>query len=179
MPRSIADHRIEMRHVDKNAGAAFDLAFTDLALTELAHRLGLLGLKKPVFRGELSPAGKGDWQLRADLAATVVQPCVVSHAPVTTRIETNVARLYRAKLVAVEGGAEMEMPEDDSEEQLPATLDLLHVFAEALSLALPDYPRADNLDTFQADYAAPGVDPLSDETVKPFAALAALKDKLS
>jgi hypothetical protein len=34
------------------------------------------------------------------------------------------------------------MPEDDTTEALPERLDLSAVMAEALALALPDYPRA-------------------------------------
>jgi uncharacterized metal-binding protein YceD (DUF177 family) len=37
---------------------------------------------------------------------------------------------------------EAEMPEDDTTEALPDRLDLSAVMAEALALALPDYPRA-------------------------------------
>jgi hypothetical protein len=44
-------------------------------------------VRKLRFIGTLEPEGAQDWRLTADLGATVVQPCVVTLAPVTTRLE--------------------------------------------------------------------------------------------
>lgn len=144
----------------------------------LAEELGILDVKKLRFDGELRPEGKANWRLEAALGATVVQPCVATLAPVTTRIDETIARAYLANFEEPEGGAEVEMPEDDSAESLPDTLDLGVVMAEALALALPLYPRADGADPVEAQASAPGVAPLTDEDVKPFAGLAALRDQL-
>lgn len=179
MQPSIADQSIEIRNLNKNATWDFSVSLTDAQIQDVKQRLKLSGLKKTAFYGSLNPLGKGDWGLDARLGATVTQACVVTRDPVNTRVETDVHRIYRKVLRDIDVGSELEMPEDVSEEQLPETLTLVDVFVEALSLALPDYPRAEGLTTFQADYTAPGVDALTDETVKPFAGLAALKDKLS
>ncbi len=79
-----------------------------------------------------------DWRLEAKLGATVVQPCVVTAEPVTTRIDDPVTRRYLAQMPEPQGD-EVEMPEDDSAEPLPDVLDLSAVMAEALALALPLY----------------------------------------
>jgi hypothetical protein len=52
------------------------------------------------------------------------------------------------------------------------------VLAEALALALPDYPRAPGAELGQAVFAEPGIEPLRDEALRPFAGLAAFKDRL-
>ncbi|MCO8144276.1 DUF177 domain-containing protein [Rhodovulum tesquicola] len=143
----------------------------------MAGRLGLLALKKLRFGGELVPEARRDWRLSGRLGATVVQPCVVTLTPVTTRVETDLVRVYRAGLAPPAPGSEIEMPEDDSEEPLPERLDLLAVIEEALALALPLYPRAEGAETGEASFGPPGVAAMRDEDTKPFAALARLKGR--
>ena len=143
----------------------------------IAQALDLLGLPKLRFSGQIAPQGRSDWTLTAELGATAIQPCVVTLAPVTTRIDDPVARTYVADLPDPDG-AEVEMPEDTSVEPLPAAIDLVDVMIEALSLALPDFPRAADATLDQTTFAAPGVAPMSDDDAKPFAGLAALRDKL-
>ena len=146
----------------------------------LAGELGVSKIRKLTLIGRLTPEGKRDWRLEADLGATVVQPCVVTLEPVTTRIDETVTRRYLADMPDLSDltEAEAEMPEDDTAEPLPATLDLQAVMAEALSLALPDFPRADGVAPVEASAVPPGADPLEEADVKPFAALKALRDKM-
>nr|WP_243645014.1 DUF177 domain-containing protein [Rhodovulum euryhalinum] len=143
----------------------------------IAARLGLEALRKLRFEGTLAPEGRRDWRLAGHLGATVVQPCVVTLAPVTTRIEADVVRSYRADMPPPPPGHEVEMPEDETEEPLPEVLDLMAVVEEALALALPLYPRAEGAGIAAAVFGPPGVAPLRDEDTKPFAALARLKDR--
>lgn len=148
-----------------------------LARAALAEALGIAGLKRMRLDATLSPVAGGDWRLTADLGATAVQDCVVTLAPVTTRIDTPLTRLYMADWHDPEG-AETEMPADTEAEPLPATLDLYGVALEALALALPDYPRAEGAELAGAQAAPEGVTPLRDADLKPFAGLAGLRDKL-
>jgi uncharacterized metal-binding protein YceD (DUF177 family) len=108
----------------------------------------------------------------------VVQPCVVTAEPVTTRLDETVERRYLADLEEPTG-EEAEMPEDDTLEPVPVVLDLSAVLAEALALALPIYPRAPGAALDEAVFAAPGIAPMTDQDAKPLAALAALRDRLS
>lgn len=143
----------------------------------VAGALGIRGVRKLRFAATLAPLGRRDWQLTGQLGATVVQDCVVTLDPVTTRIDEPVARTYMADLPEPEPG-EVEMPEDDTVDPLPATLDLAEVMMEALALALPPYPRADGV-SFEDAVAAPaGATPLTDTEIKPFAGLAALRETL-
>lgn len=140
----------------------------------LARDLGLAALRKLDLQGELVPEGRDDWRLTATLGATAVQACVVSGAPVTTRIDTPVTRRFLAELPEPEGN-EAEIPEDDSLEALPVVIDLGEVMREALVLALPDYPRAEAA-TLPAVAETGDADETDAPRPNPFAALAALRD---
>lgn len=171
------DMILRVADLSQTSATRFDLQPDADECARIAGDLGLQGLKKLRFKGQISPAGKRDWELRADLGATVVQECVITLAPVTTRIDTVITRLYLADLPAALGNEE-EMPEDDTQEQLPEHLDLPLILSEALALNLPLYPRAEGAALEQANFAAPGVAPMTDEDARPFAGLAALKDQL-
>lgn len=157
----------------------FELVPDETTRAEIAARLELSALRKLSFRGSLTPEGKRDWRLTGQLGATVVQPCVVTLEPVTTRIDVPLTRLYLAHMPDLPDEEEVEMPEDDSVEPMPDQLLLAEVMEEALALNLPLYPRAAGADLGQAVFAEPGVAALTDEDTKPFAGLAALKNRLS
>lgn len=146
-------------------------------LAALRDELGLMGLRKLRFEGALHPANKRDWVLEARLGATVVQPCGLTLAPVTTRIDEPVLRRYLAR-IAPPAGAEIEMPEDDTVEPLPDVLDLEAVMTEALVLALPPFPRAAGAAFDAPPDAGDGAgDDAPDASARPnpFAALARLR----
>ena len=159
----------------------FALVPTKSEMEILAASLDLLGLSKLRFEGTIKAQGKNDWVMDAHLGATVVQPCTATLQPVTTRLQEDVARRYSpdADLIDDDTAAEMEMPEDDTLEPLPQTLDLQEVMAEALALALPLYPRAADAEIVAKTAQPKGAEPISDEALKPFAALSALRDKLA
>ncbi|MGH1432294.1 MAG: YceD family protein [Neptuniibacter sp.] len=164
--------------LDPARGHEFSLRPDAGTLASIASELGLLGLRKLSFAGRIAAQGEKDWHLSATLGATVVQPCVVTLAPVTTRLDLPVARLFVAGMdPATED--ETEMPEDDAREPLGSEIDPARVMIEALSLALPDYPRAPDADLGEAVFAAPDVAPMRDEDARPFAGLAGLRDSLA
>lgn len=158
----------------------FELVPDPAARRALAEALGLRDLRKLRLAGVIEPEGAHDWRLDAMLGATVVQPCVVSLDPVTTRIDEPVTRRYvqQAEPPVHRPGEEVEMPADDTLEPLPEALDLMDVLAEALSLALPPFPRSPGAELGIARAAPEGVRPLTDEDTRPFAGLAALRDRL-
>ncbi|MCW1954761.1 MAG: DUF177 domain-containing protein [Roseobacter sp.] len=172
---------IPVSRLSANQSYSFSLKLPDAARAEIAATLDLLALKKPSLIGTLKPHGADDWLLEARLGATVQQACVVTLAPVTARIEERVERLFVRAMPDfddLEEDAEVEMPEDDRAEPLENTINLAAVFQEALSLALPPYPRAEGASLSGAVFAEAGISPLTDEDTKPFAGLAALKAKL-
>jgi hypothetical protein len=50
---------------------------------------------------------------------------------------------------------------------------------EALSLLIPAYPRKEGAELGEAVYSQPGVAPMREDDVKPFAGLAALKKQMN
>lgn len=155
----------------------FDIAPEPAEATALARLMGVLSLRKMRFKGRLAPLGKGAWDLRAHLGATVVQTCVVSLEPVTTRLDTDVHRLYAPDLEAEPVDLVIADPDADEEaEPLPDRLDLGLVAIEALALAVPAYPRHPDADLGRI---AAEVAPLpEDDGPKAFAALAALRARM-
>ena len=164
----------------------FELVPEQAALRAIAEELGLQGLRKLRFKGEISADGKRDWRLTAQLGATVTQPCVVTLGPVTTRIEEPVERRFVAEIPDFGPSAKksdedeegIEMPEDDNTELLDSHIDPGAVMLEALSLALPLYPRAEDAALEETNFTEPGKDAMTDEDTKPFAGLAALREQL-
>lgn len=168
---------IARRDLKGDQPIAFDITPDAKALEVLAAELDLVALRKLRLKGALHPVGRADWEARAHLGATVVQPCVVTLAPVTTRIETDVTRLFVPQIEVPEG-EEIEIPQEDSPEPLGRGIDLHLLMTEALALALPDYPRAEGAELGQAVFTEPGAQPMTDEDARPFAALKGLRDQL-
>lgn len=163
----------------QNRAVDFDLRPDAETLRQIAAELELKGLRKLSFRGSLKAQGKRDWLLEGVLGATVIQPCVVTLEPVTTRIDEPVRRLYLADPAPIlPEGEEVEMPEDDNAEPLGNTIDPHEVMIEALALALPLWPRADGAGIGEVTVTEPGRTALTREAMKPFAGLAGLRDKL-
>lgn len=162
----------------QNAATPFLVQPDAAAMVVIAEELALSGLRKLRFGGEVRGHGATDWLLSGTLGATVTQPCGVTLEPVTTRIDVPVRRLYVRDLQEVDA-PEVEMPEDDEVEPLTQWIDPEAVMIEALSLSLPLYPRADHAEPLpETVLTEPGAAPLTAQAMKPFAGLAALKDKL-
>ncbi|SNX67581.1 uncharacterized metal-binding protein YceD [Cereibacter ovatus] len=155
----------------------FDVAPDAATQALVAALLGITTVKGLRFKGEIRPTGKRDFELEGALSATVVQPCAITLAPVTTRIDEKVTRRYLADY-AMPDAEEIEVPEDDSE-PLPEVIDAGAVAVEALALALPLYPRAEGAELSGATFGPPGSAPLTDEAARPFATLAALQRKMT
>ncbi|MBO9473383.1 DUF177 domain-containing protein [Shimia sp. R10_1] len=164
----------------QNRPTVFELRPDAQTLEAIAKELDLTGLKKLSFKGELHAFGKSDWELIADLGATVIQPCVVTLEPVTSRIDEVVERRFLAKMPELAADEEeIEMPEDDDAEPLGATIDVFAVMQEALALNVPLFPRSEGAALKEAVFTEAGKKAMTDEDARPFAGLAALRDQLT
>lgn len=143
----------------------------------IAAAIGIVGIKKLTFTGEIGPVGRTDWELGAKIGATIVQACVVTLDPVTTRIDEAITRIYTVNFEEPDEN-EVEMLVDENVEPLPASVDLAAVMIEALSLALPTYPRSEGADLGKAAFTERGIAPMTDEDAKPFAGLGDLRKAL-
>ena len=136
--------RIAVRALAPGRTRDFEIVPDASALGAIAAAIGARGLRKLRLAGRIMPEGRADWRLEAHLGATVEQDCVVTLAPVRTRIENDVHRLYRATRPSSAPGPEAETTDDTDEEPLGREIDLVALIAEEVALAMPDYPRADD-----------------------------------
>ena len=164
---------VELARLPKNTPYVFDETASASERSALAGLFDAQSVQKFRFTGRLEPLGKEGWRLKAELGASVTQSCVITLEPVKSRIDVPVARTFLS-------GIDEETAElDDDTEKLVPVIDLGLIATEAAAIALPDYPKAPGAELVQTDFTAPGVEPISDEDVKPFAGLKALRDKLS
>ena len=131
-------------------------------------------MRKLRFAGRLSRLAGGGWQLEGELGATVIQTCVVTLDPLTTRIDQPVRRTFLPQADAT--GPELVISPDEDDEIEP--------------LARADRPRAGGDRGPGAGAAGLSAQArrelrrprsgLGDEEseAKPFAALAALRGKI-
>jgi len=169
---------IELAAIRDQDEFAFDIRPEPGEAVALARLMGAISLRRMRFAGRLIAIAPKGWKLEAQLGATVVQPCVVTLEPVTTRIDQDVARRYLPAADETPREVMIDANEDDEVEPLGPRIDLGLVAIEALALALPAYPRrADAVLAPEAAAALNARDPDDAET-KPFAALAALRNKL-
>ncbi len=166
----------EVERLRAHKAIDFDESPTEAEAEAIRQSLGLRGLRKMRFTGALSPIGKRGWLVEGLLGASITQECVVTLEPVKTRIDFEVCLRFLP-----ENMIEDDTPEDvleDDVEPLGPIIDLGHVAVEALSLAMPDYPRAEAAKPVHITAEPAGAAPIKDEETKAFAGLAALRDAL-
>lgn len=171
------DQILRIADLSEQHETRFDVSLTSDQIEAAVSQLGLLGLRKTRFAGKLRPAGSDSWVMDATLGATVVQPCTVTLEPVTTRIEAPVARQYVPELETPED-AEIEMPEDDTKEPVPYSIDLGELLLEELTLNLPQFPRVPGAELGASVFTEPGKAPMTDDDAKPFASLVEFRKSL-
>ena len=178
-PKAPFSHPLMVQTLSRGRKTTFDLTPAASETADICRFLGLQSLSALRLKGALHPVGETDWRAEGRLTAEAVQSCVVTLAPVHQKIDETVTRHY----VPAEDLTELEEISLDTEEDEPDgfedIIDIGHLLTESLALALEPYPRADDAELPVNRFAPPGVEPLSDEDLKPFAGLAALKNKLS
>jgi uncharacterized metal-binding protein YceD (DUF177 family) len=171
-------HFLRVADLKHSGGTDFDIRFSPADQADAARNLKIPGVAKMRFQGRVAPLGRTDWELNGTVGATVTQECVLTLAPVKTRIDEEVYRIFRKEVPDFKDGSVIELHIDEHEEPLGAEIDLFSIALEALALALPPYPKAEGAALEKTGFAGEGVAPMTDEDTKPFASLAALKDKL-
>jgi uncharacterized metal-binding protein YceD (DUF177 family) len=169
---------IALRQLRDQDAFDFRISPTPAEAEALARLLDAQAVRKLAFAGRLTPVEQGGWQLDATLGATVVQTCVVTLDPVTTRIDQPVRRTWLPQSAPRAAEIVVDPDEDDEIEPLGDRIDLGLVAIEALALALPAYPRKPGASFGPAALADAGLPPVDESEIKPFAALAALRGKM-
>ncbi len=162
--------RFRVAHLNPRQPTEFALAPDAPTREALAQELELIALPQLKFAGRISAIDGDAWLVEGQMDARVTQACVVTLAPVKTDLSEAVRRVFSPH-TATPDGEEVEMPDDETE-PLGQFIDIEAIMAEALSLALPQYPRAKG-----AHLDETSEDDTSEETRKPFAGLADLLKK--
>lgn len=144
----------------------------------IAAYLGALGLSKVRLDARLTYQRDGSVALSGTIGASLTQACVVTFNPVKTRIDEPVERLYRRDIDTPEEDHQMG-EDEDGVDPLGTRIDLGAVLVEEIALAMPAFPRAEGAELEERHFTEPGNTPMSDDDAKPFAGLAALRDKLA
>lgn len=135
-------------------GRAFVGVAGEQERAQLARRFDLVALAHLEVRGAVTPARGGmAVLLSARLRAEVTQTCVVTLAPVASRLDVQFKRLYAADAPGefadadqhgdVNGGEiQLDGDDDDIDPLVGGLIDVGEAAAEQLALELDPYPRA-------------------------------------
>lgn len=157
----------------------FDLRPEGEEAVKIASFLKIRSVADLRFKGDLTAQSQDAWRIDGRLTAKVTQDCVISLAPVVQIVDEIVVRPYVPEEdLATMSEVDLDPDSDDDPEAFTDVIDPGQLALEALALALDPYPRAEDAALDQTRFAPPGVVPLSEDDLKPFAGLAALKDKL-
>ena len=148
----------------------FVIEATDNDCRELAERLRIPSLADVKAKLVLKRAGKHLIKLSGTLSCEAVQECVVTLEPVEAVIDTEFDITFseegEQKLTE-----DMLMPDLGLEPVENGVIDLGDIVAQQISIALPDYPRAEGV-AFEGHIEAPeALLPPEQRTSRPFATL--------
>nr|WP_294851575.1 DUF177 domain-containing protein [uncultured Sphingomonas sp.] len=167
-------HRLMLDQI--RGGDRLDLVADDDERARIADRLGLVSLGQ--LRAHAAVEREGP-QVRAmgRIQASLEQACVATGEPVAAMVDEPFDLLF-LPVPAASGKADEEIELGEGEMDTVfydgGAIDLGSAIADTLSLSLDPFPRSAN-----ADAALREAGVLSEEEAGPFAALAALKGKLS
>jgi uncharacterized metal-binding protein YceD (DUF177 family) len=161
-------------HDIPETGRRFEFVADAQTRSRIAELAGLRDLSRLEASFEVTKQGSG-LHVVGRVSALVGQTCVVTLEPIDNEISENVDLVFVSddRTAAGEGAdarGEVDFSTDESTERLVGgTVDLGAVATEFLILGIDPYPRKSG-----AVFEPPGVD---EDTGKPFAALAALKQR--
>ena len=165
-------HRLRLDQIGERT--QIDFAADEAERQAIARRLGLESLDR--FEGQALLSRDGD-RVHAEgrVMASLAQSCVITGDPVASAIDEAFAIDFIPEPKVDRADEEIELAADDCDTVFHdgATVDLGAAVVDTLALALDPYPRSAGA---KAALKEAGV--LSEEEAGPFAALAALKDKL-
>lgn len=155
-------------------GDRIDIVADEAERSALADRLALQSLDRLEAHAVLSRDGS---RIRATgrLKASLQQSCVATGEPVPAHIDEPFDLLFMPEPKGSGADEEVELGEGDLDTVFHdgSAIDLGGAIADTLALALDPYPRSAG-----ADAALKEAGVLTEEEASPFAALAALKEKM-
>lgn len=164
--------------VDRIASAPsrVEIAAEPAELAALAARFGLLSLDRFTASFTLRRLRKDLIRVRGQLAASLVQACVVTLDPVPAEIAEAFEVDFLEGHHRDEAELDLDLEAADAPEPLDGQeIDLGEVAAEQLGLAIDPYPRRPGAEIPAEWVAEPAPEPTPAEKVKPFAGLDKLR----
>ena len=147
------------------------------AAVAMAADIGAIEIKKLRFEGVVVSTGTSTWQLAGQLGATVIQECVVSLAPVKTRLDVDVVRNFTTEKTVGTASPYAPVPEFDIE-FVARSIDLAAVAREALLLELPIYPKIEGAEAKLSSFSGGAELDFNEDGRRPFASLSELRNRL-
>ena len=176
------DPLVRFSKINQSKPLKFHLTLSKQKISDLIKRLELLNIKKVSLAGALYPLSLDEWSLKAELRATVKQKCVISFKPVQTIVHETVHRTFSplASQNTNETNDDGTSPVifDDTLQELNDEIDLAEIIFEELTLILPIYPKSEGAELGSYSITEPGVKPLREENLKPFAELSEFKNRI-
>ena len=165
-------HPVKLDHIGE--GLRVDISATDAEREDIARRLGLVSLDRLDAHAILSRDGERV-HVEGRVHASLGQSCVVTGEPVPAHVDEAFAVDVLPEPKADGPEPEIELGTDDCDIMFHdgASVDLGAAVVDSLALALDPYPRSAGA---EATLREAGV--ISEEEAGPFAALAALRDKM-
>ena len=176
------DSLVRFSEINQSKPFKFHLTLSSQKISELIKQLDLISIKKVSLKGTLSPLRLNEWTLKAELRANVKQKCVISFQPVQTIVYEIVTRTFspsaskNANETDDDGISQVIF--DDTLQELNDEIDLADIIFEELTLILPIHPKSEDAELGVYSITEPGLKPLSDNDLKPFAELANFKNIL-
>ena len=174
---SIARDRMDIESLYLKQPNPFLLAPRRSAAAAMAADIGAIEIKKLRFEGVVVSTGTSSWQLTGQLGATVIQECVVSLAPVKTRLDVKVVRNFTTEEAAGTTRSYAPVPELDIE-VVARSIDLAAVAREALLLELPIYPKIEGAEAKMSKFPGGTGPEFHEDGRRPFASLSELRNRL-
>ena len=177
------DYLVRFSELNQSKPFEFHFMLSNQKVSDLIKRLDLLDLKKVSLFGILSPININELSLKAELRATAKQKCVISFNPVQTIVHEKINRTFSSSVLkstlAADDDGVSPVFFDDNLHELNDEIDLADIIFEELTLTLPLYPKFKGAELGSYSVTEPGVKPLTEENLKPFAQLSELRDKLA
>ena len=155
-------------------GDRIDLSADADECRAIAERLGLLSLDRLEAHAVLSREGE-EVRARGRLKASLAQACVATGEPVPEHVDEPFDLLFAPAPGGSGPDEEIELDSEDLDTIFHdgSAIDLGREIADTLALAIDPYPRSAG-----AEAALKEAGVMTEEEASPFAALAALKNKL-
>ncbi|PKP89985.1 MAG: hypothetical protein CVT77_16330 [Alphaproteobacteria bacterium HGW-Alphaproteobacteria-16] len=170
-PEFARPHRIDTIGAGESRVA---IAAEEAERAALAKRFGLISIDH--LRAELAVRrDSAGIVATGHLSGAVVQPCSVTGDPVPAKVEENFTIRFLPEGAVAAAADEVELDDADCDTVFytGSAIDLGEAAAQTLALALDPFPRSPN-----AEGALREAGVLKEDETGPFAALAALKNKL-